>query len=270
MDFVCFNGIFLSANEPLFTAQNNGFRYGDGVFETMKIYKAKIFLEQFHYDRLFLSLKMLQIENSLMAPDLSQLILELCGKNNCEDLGRVRLAVFRNSENKAEFVIEAFSISDEVNKWNENGLTIDLYPYARKNPDAFSNLKTANFLPYVLASLFAKERGIDDAIVLNAFNNIADSSKANIFLIKRNEIFTPAMHQGCVSGVMRRFLLDELKKNGYRIHQQEISEEQLLEADEVFLTNSIHDIRWVQKFRDKNYSANQTFLIYQRIISPLY
>lgn len=270
MNFVFFNGNFLPADKPLFSSQNRSFRYGDGVFETMKIYNGKILLDQFHYDRLFLSLKMLQIENTLESSDLSQLILELCSKNDCIALGRVRLAVFRNDQNKAEFVIEAFPLLREVIEWNEKGLTIDLYPYARKNADAFSNLKTANFLPYVLAELFAKERGLDDTIVLNAFNQLADSSKANIFLIKKNEIFTPALHQGCVSGVLRRFLFDELKKNNYRIHQQEISERQLLEADEVFLTNSIYDIRWVEKFRDKNYSSEQVFSIYQKIILPLY
>jgi branched-chain amino acid aminotransferase len=270
MDFVCFNRNFLPANEPLFTPQNRSFRYGDGLFETIKIYQSKIILEQFHYDRLVLGLKMLQIENTLNASELSQLILELCKKNNCVDSARVRLAVYRNQENKAEFLIEAFPLSNEINQWNENGLTIDLYPYARKNPDAFSNLKTANFLPYVLAEIFAREKGVDDAVVLNAFNFIADSSKANIFLIRKHEVFTPALHQGCVSGVMRRFLFDELKKNGYRIRQDEISEEQLLEADEIFLTNSIYDIRWVQKFRGKTYSSEQTFTIYQKIISPLY
>lgn len=270
MDFICINGNFLPAEEPLFTANNRSFRYGDGVFETIKIYKEKIVLDQFHYDRLLLGLKMLQIDHDLSSPSLSSYILELCKKNNCSESARVRLAVYRNAEGKAEFVIEALPLSNDVNEWNEKGLTIDLYPYARKNADAFSNLKTANFLPYVLAELFAKERGIDDAIVLNAFNNIADSSKANIFLIKKNEIFTPAMHQGCVSGVMRRFLLDELKKNGYRTNQREVSEQELLEADEVFLTNSVYDMRWVQRCRDKTYPSEQSFSIYQKIIASLY
>jgi branched-chain amino acid aminotransferase len=270
MNFICFNEKFLSADEPLFTSQNRGFRYGDGVFETIKVYKSKILFEQFHYDRLFLGLKMLQIQHDLISSNLTSQILELCGKNYCIELARVRLAVYRSNENKAEFVIEALPLSIEVNRWNEKGLAIDLYPYARKNPDTFSNLKTANFLPYVLAELFSKEKGIDDAIVLNAFNNIADSSKANVFLIRKNEIFTPAMHQGCVSGVMRRFLLDELKRSGYRTHQQEITEQQLLDADEVFLTNSIYDMRYVERFRDKIYSQQQGFSIYQRIISPLY
>lgn len=270
MEFVCFNGNFLPANESLFTAQNRSFRYGDGLFETIKVYQSKILFEQFHYDRLFLGLKMLQIENALNGLELSRLIIELCQKNNCIRLARVRLAVYRGQGNKSEFVIEALSLCKEMNQWNESGLTVDLYPFARKSPDTFSNFKTANFLPYVLAEIFAKEKSLDDAIVLNAFNKIADSSKANLFVIKKNEISTPALHQGCVSGVMRRFLLDELKKNNYRVRQHEISEEDLLDADEVFLTNSIYDIRWVQNFREKTYSSQQTLAIYQKIISPLY
>jgi branched-chain amino acid aminotransferase len=269
MAFLCFNGDFLPHNEPVFTAQNRSFRYGDGVFETMKIYYGKIILDSFHFDRLFLSLKMLQIKNDWNKTDLAELVLELCKKNGCIDLARVRLAVFRNNGNRAEFVIEANAISADTNQWNEKGLTIDVYPYARKNPDAFSNLKTANFLPYVLAELFAKERGLDDALVLNASNFLCDTSKANIFLIRDNEIYTPALHQGCISGVMRRFLLEALKKNN-RIHQDEISEQQLLEADEVFLTNSIFDLRWVQKFRSKIYSGDQSFAIHRQIISALY
>lgn len=269
MDFVCFNGSFLPATEPLFTSQNRSFRYGDGVFETMKVCNEKIVLEQFHFERLILSLKLLQIKDTLDLLSLSRLILELCRRNNCLDLARIRLAAFRNNQNKVEIVIEAKSLTGEINQWNEKGWTIDLYPYARKSTDALSNLKTANFLPYVLAELYAKERGIDDAIILNAYNNLADTSKANIFLVINDEIFTPALNQGCVAGVMRRYLLDQLKNN-YRLHEAEISEEQLLAADEVFLTNSIFDIRWVEKFRQKIYTSSKALTLYQQIIAPLY
>jgi branched-chain amino acid aminotransferase len=267
---VCFNGRFVPSDEPLFSAENRSFRYGDGVFETMKVWKGNILLEQHHYERLFLSLRMLQIGNSLETTKLTDLVLQLCEGNNCGELARVRLAVFRTPTGEGEFVIEAVPLLQPMSWWNEDGLTIDLYPYARKNADAFSNLKTSNFLPYVLAELFAKEKGIDDAIVLNAFNRLADSSKANIFLIKRNEIFTPALHQGCVSGVLRRFLLEQLKDNGYRVHQGEVTEEELQDADEVFLTNSIYDIRWVKQYREKKYPSEQTRPIYEKLISPLY
>lgn len=270
MNSVCFNGEFLPSGEALFAAGNRSFRYGDGVFETIKVHRGRILLEQYHYDRLFFGLKLLKIRNTLEAKVLSNLVLELCLKNECVDLGRVRIAVFRNEEGATDFVIEAVVLSNEVNEWREQGLVIDLYPYARKNADAFANLKTANFLPYVLADLFAKEKGIDDAIVLNAFNFLADSSKANVFLVKGREIVTPALHQGCVSGVMRRYLVEQLKTNNYRIRQVEVSEKELLEADEVFLTNSIYDMRWVRQYKEKQYSPGKSYSIYQNIIRPLY
>ena len=270
MNSVCFNGDFLPASEGLFNAGNRSFRYGDGIFETIKVYNGKILLEQYHFDRMFLGIKLLKITSTVDTSVLSNLILELCRRNGCIESARVRLAVFRNYEGASEFVIEAGSLPGGVNEWQEQGLVIDLYPYARKNADAFANLKSANFLPYILAELFAKEKGIDDAIVLNAFNHLSDSSKANIFLVKGSEIFTPALHQGCVSGVMRRFLLEQLKTNNYRIRQDEVSEEELLEADEVFLTNSIYDMRWVTKYRDKLYAREKSYSIYQKIIAPLY
>lgn len=260
----------MSADQPLFTAQNRSFRYGDGVFETIKVYKSKILFEQFHFDRLFLGLRMLQINFSFRSEELSEAIRALCETNRCLQLARVRLTVYRDNQDQAGYVIEATSVSQDVNDWNGKGLAVGLFPYARKNADAFSNLKTANFLPYVLADLFAKENGLDDALVLNCFNNVADSSKANIFLLRNNEVYTPALHQGCVSGVMRRFLIDGLKEKGYRIHQEEISEQDLLSAEEMFLTNSIYDLRWVRSFKTKNYSCENTLAIYNQFISTIY
>lgn len=270
MNFVCFNGNFISADEPVFTSTNRSFRYGDGVFETMKLYKEKILFEKNHFERLMLGLKMLQIKNKMDVIQLIHEILELSKKNNCSGLARVRLAAYRNHQSEADYFIEAVPLSYEVNQWNSEGVTIDIYPYARKSADAFANLKTANFLPYVLADIYSKQNGLDDAIVLNTLNALCDSSKANIFLIKNRKIYTPALHQGCINGIRRRFLIDELKREGDGIFQTEVSVEDLSSADEVFLTNSLFDLRSVKSFRDKEYSSEQTYLIYKQLIQPLY
>lgn len=270
MNLVCFNGNFFSEREKLFSAQNRNFKYGDGLFETIKVYKGRILFGDFHFDRLFQGLKMLQIDHELRTEDLSKNLLELCSKNNCSQLARARLTVYRSESNQSEYVMEAVFLSKEKNEWNESGLKVGIYPYFRKTTDAFSNLKTANFLPYVMAERYAEEKGWNEAIVMNTDNFLAETSKANIFLVKENEIHTPALHQGCINGVVRRFLTDELKKRGYPIHQEEISEQELLEADEVFLTNSIYDIRWVKTYKNKNYSCTQTFSIYQQLIASMY
>jgi len=268
MNFVCFNGKYINDNELLFNAQNRSFRYGDGVFETIKVFQNNIMLADYHFDRLFTSLRLLQIgiDENFTAEELSKYIIQLCSKNQCSDLARVRLAVFRNKENKCEFIIEGFPLSIEVMKMNEIGLTIGLYPFVRKQCDVFANLKTANYLPYVMSEIYARERGWDQSIVLNSQNKICDASKANVFLILKNEIYTPALHQGCINGVMRRFIIERLKKSGFLVNQTEVDENMLLNADEVFLTNAIIGIKWVQQFKNVIYNNQITSKIFDELI----
>jgi branched-chain amino acid aminotransferase len=269
---ICFNGEFFPASQPILTAQNRSFKWGDGIFETMKISNGKILLGEYHFDRLFLSLKMLQIQFnvSFTSENLSSLIIDLCKKNNCLALARIRLAVYRTEENLAAYLIEAIPLSNDVNSWNEKGLVIDLYPLTRKQQDAFANLKSANYLPYVLAALYAEEKKLDEAIVLNSSNFICDASKANIFLVSKQEIQTPALHQGCINGVMRRHMITGLKSLNWKIKQDEVTESDLLNADELFLTNAIHGLRWVRSFRNKSYTSQQSKSIFTTLIAPLY
>ena len=117
-----------------------------------------------------------------------------------------------------------------------------------------------------MGTLFAKKEKCNDAIILNQNKNIADTNIANLFLIKDNTIFTPALTEGPIAGVMRGWLIKELKNEGYDIREEMISEEMLMNADEVFLTNSIYNIRWVSSIGDKNYSLNNILEIYTRLM----
>jgi branched-chain amino acid aminotransferase len=270
MNFVCFNGKFFPAGEPLLDISNRSYKWGDALFETMKLSRGKILLNDLHFERLFLGLRLLGIGINLQKDVLEEQLIQLCEKNNCLDLARIRLAVFRDETGQSGYSIEALPLAKEAVSWNPQGVSLTLYPLARKVQDVFSNLKSASFLPYVLASLYASQNGFDDALVLNAENAIADSSKANIFLCKDGELFTPALHQGCVSGIMRRFVIEHCKKYGIVVHQDIITESDLLAADEVFLTNAIQGIRWVKLFKEKAYEFEKTKALYQQILSPLY
>jgi branched-chain amino acid aminotransferase len=269
---VCFNGAFFPADTPLLSVQNRSYKWGDGVFETMKVFRSRLLLEDLHFERLFISLQLVGIEKdgAFSPARLVTQILELCRQNNCLHHARIRLAVFRNEANKAEYSIEATPLDETINQWQEEGQGITLYPYARKSMDAFANLKSANFLPYVLAQRYAVERGVDDAVVLNANHFLCDSSKANLFLIKEKNICTPALHQGCVNGVMRRVVLEEAKRQGFRLHQGEVSEDDLLRADEVFLTNAIQIIRWVKTYKEKQYACTQTRLLFDAVTATIF
>lgn len=272
MTFVSFNGELYPSDAPLFSAQNRSFRYGDGLFETMKVLNERIILSSYHFDRLWLGLHMLQISQpqSFNREDLAEAIIDLCQKNNMQQSARVRLAVFRNDENSAEFVIETMPLPTDTNQLNEKGWSLELYPFARKSCDAIGNLKTANYLIYILAGRYAQEKGFDECLVLNTENNLCDASKANIFLVHENSIYTPALHQGCVNGVMRRYLVEQIKDLGIPVYQREITEDQLLQADEVFVTNAISGIRWIASYRDKQYGNILIKDIYQNIIAALF
>lgn len=275
--FICLNGKILRAEDPVLLASNRGYRYGDALFETMKVASKNILLETYHFERLFAGLQLLQFEmpKLLTREKLCKEVLLLAEKNNCGDLARIRLSVFRGNggvydeERTPQYLIECWPLNESLNRLNENGLIIDVFPAARKSCDSFSHLKSANYLPYTMAAIYAKANKLNDCLVLNTDGNIADATIANVFLIKEGVVITPGPDQGCVNGVMRRHLLEKMKDAGYSIQENPVSVSTLEEADEVFLTNAISGIRWVKQFREKVYSNNLTVEIYNRFIKTI-
>lgn len=275
--FICLNGKILRAEDPVLLASNRGYRYGDALFETMKVASKNILLETYHFERLFAGLRLLQFEvpKLLTREKLCKEVLLLAEKNNCGDLARIRLSVFRGNggvydeERTPQYLIECWPLNESLNRLNENGLVIDVFPAARKSCDSFSHLKSANYLPYTMAAIYAKANKLNDCLVLNTDGNIADGTIANIFLIKEGVVITPGPDQGCVNGVMRRHLLEKMKDAGYSIQENPVSVSTLEEADEIFLTNAISGIRWVKQFREKVYSNNLTVEIYNRFIKTI-
>jgi len=267
----------MTAEEPALFADNRGYRYGDGLFETMKMIHGKIILSSFHFERLFASLSLLKFEvpKLFTKENLQQQIVQLCQKNKCDQLARVRLSVFRGNgglydgDRELQYIIECWPVNNSVNEINENGLLIDIFPDAKKSCDVFSNLKSANFLPYTMAALYAKENKLNDCLVLNTAGNIADTTIANIFIIKEGVITTPALNEGCVNGVMRRYLLQKLQNSGYNIGESSIKIFDIENADEVFLTNAINGIRWVKQFKNKMYRGTETMRLHNSIIHTI-
>ncbi len=278
MNYICFNGKIQPGDHPALLVSNRGYRYGDGLFETIRVVNEKIPLAQYHFERLFSGLELLQFEipKLFTTEKLIGEILNLCKKNKCEYLARVRLSVFRgngglNDNDKVlQYVIESWPLDESVNKLNENGLVIDIYQGAKKSCDAFSNLKSANFLPYNMAALYAKENKLNDCLLLNNNGNIADSTIANLFIIKDDVIFTPSLSEGCISGVMRRYLIEKLRSMDFELQEEALTIKNLEEADEVFLTNAIKGIRWVKQFRDKIYPNINTMKIYEQISKKIF
>lgn len=277
MNQICFNGKLLPAAEPVLTATSRGYRYGDGLFETMKVQHDQVLLESLHFERLYSGLSLLKISlpAHVTPARLKEEILRLCTKNQCGQMARVRLSVSRGTGGlydgnpPADYIIECWPLDPSANQLNDNGLVIGVYPDVRKSCDQFSRLKSASFQPYVMGALYAKEQQLNDCLILNTAGNIADSTIANLFLVKEGRLLTPALSEGCIDGVMRRHLIAELSKAGEGVKETIITTAMLPEADEIFLTNAIKGIRWVRQFGDKQYSNERTVHIYDRFLRTI-
>lgn len=272
MSSICINGKILPADKPALMVDNKSYRYGDGLFETMKVINERISLEDYHFERFFSGLKQMGFEIPALVTKekLSQHILFLCEKNNCDVLGRVRVSVFRGNggiyeDNDLQYVIECWPVDESINQLNENGFVIDVYPDARKSCDKFSNIKSSNYLPYVMAARYAKENKLNDCLVLNMYDRIADGTIANIFLIKDKKISTPSLTEGCVNGIMRRYLMEQ-----YEVKEIVLTIEDVLSADELFLTNAMYGIRWVKQFRHKTYRNLKTAKMHDELLKALW
>jgi branched-chain amino acid aminotransferase len=274
--FINYNGTIYEEGQAVLAITDHSYRYGDGLFETMKMMKGEIMFKDLHFERLYSGLKILKfnVPPLFTKQNIEDQIKGLCRKNNCGGLARLRLSVSRGSgglydcDNKFSYVIgcwplEQKSIRENAGLAEGQGLVIDIFPDARKSIDAFSNLKSANYLPYVMAAVWARENRLDDALILNQHNRICDATIANVFWIKTNTVYTPPLSEGCVAGVMRRRILD-LGFGDFTIKEAVITEDTLLNADEVFLTNVTTGIRWVQRCGHKVYSNTITSKIFTK------
>lgn len=274
MRFINYNGNLINENEPIVGANNRGLRYGDGLFETISYKNGNFVLLDAHLNRLWLGMKLLQFDiptlftKSYITDQLNKLVLK-----NKEEASRVRLMVFRGDgglydpENlKPHFIIQSWPLQTITHELNNNGLDLCIYRDAHKSCDVFSNIKHNNYLPYFMGALYAKKQKCNDAIILNQMGNVCDSTIANIFLIKDKRILTPALQEGCVAGTMRHFLIHTLQALNYEVMETTVPVDMLANADEVFLTNAIYNIRWVKSIENTQYGFAETQKIFYQLI----
>lgn len=258
--FFTYNDKTYKEGTGIILSDNRSLKYGDGLFETLKILNGRIQLSTYHFERLFSGMELLEFEipNYFTEGYLKNKIAELSKKNQ-HTIARVRLMVFRGSgglydaeNHHPNYIIQTWDIENS-RELNSNGIIIDIYQHAKKSCDNFANLKSNNFLPYVMAAIHAKKIRVNDCILLNNYERICDTTIANIFIIKDDIIYTPPLSEGCIDGVMRRFIIEQFRQSEFSFIEKPITVEELENADEIFLTNSIRGIQWVKEFRGIKY-----------------
>lgn len=272
INYIHYNGNLLPESEFSIALTNRSFRYGDGIFESIKIINGIPLFYEDHLRRLLLGLKTLKIsfpQNQI--PDFEALIFKTCQANNIHKGGIARLIVYRNEGGKylptndnANFIIET-SASENDFIWSKENLNIGIYPEVVKPLNILSSIKSNNAQLFVLAAIFAQENKLDDALILNENHQIIEATSSNLFWIQDQTIHTPPLESGPLPGVMRKHILLLTRKIGYSTREICPSEEALLNADEIFLTNSISGVKAVTGFKQKRYYRNQSLKIVKEL-----
>lgn len=268
-EYINFNGEVFEKDEFSLKLSNRAFRFGDSIFETIRVFDGKIIFIDHHFSRLINSLNIVKISipkyftKDFFSSEIIKLIK--CHKNNN---ARIRFTIYRKSSSSIYFV-DANDEFDYVIEYSEmpensfgNGLDdyeVDIFEDIKKDTGVLSQIKSNNVLLHSIAGSVAREKSINNIILINQNYCLTEAVNANVFIVKNQEIITPRLSDGCVDGIIRKILINliRLDKN-YIIIERSISKEELLTCDEVFITNSIIGIQSIDKYRSTKYSRRIT------------
>ncbi|TXG35795.1 aminotransferase class IV [Seonamhaeicola maritimus] len=259
-----FNGNILDNNKVL-SIENRGFAYGDALFETIKVSHGKILFLEDHYFRLMASMRIMRMEipMSFTMEYIEEQILKTLESNSLSKSSvRAKFTVFRNegglytpSTNDIGYIISIKVLEDDFYTLNDAFYEVDLFKDYYMSPTLLSTLKSNNKALNIVGSIYAKENNLNNCLILNTNKQVVEALNGNVFLVKGNTIKTPPIEDGCLKGIMRKQIIEILKKvEEYDVVEASISPFEIQKADEVFITNVIVGIQPISKYRKKLFS----------------
>jgi branched-subunit amino acid aminotransferase/4-amino-4-deoxychorismate lyase len=260
--YVNSNGVILPNNGATISAGNRSYLYGDGLFESVRIMNGKPINVSNHFNRIQEGAKALRMRLPVYYTPLffEEKIQELIEKSEIKEGGKCRISIDRSSggtyfpeTNEVSYFIEVYPYEANYFELNSKGLEIDISIDMKKQNNFLANYKTKNGLLYVMTAISAKEKQLDDLLISNEKGVIIESSNSNLFVVSNGVLYTPGLDEGCLAGTMRMQIINLAIKHGVKVYECAILPQNLLAADEIFLTNAIRGISWVGGYRTKRY-----------------
>lgn len=255
----------IQENSAVLIDSNRGFLFGDSVFETIKVLDNKVLFLEDHYFRLMASMRIcrMEIPMNFTMEYFEEQILKLIATFSDSNSYRVRFSVYRDSDGfylpktrNVQFIVAASSLNSDLYAIGKESYEVELYKDFYVSKQLLSTLKTNNKMLQITGSIFADENGYDNCLVLNDEKNVVEALQSNLFMKTGNVVVTPPVSDGCLNGIMRKQILELLKKiEGIEVKEASISPFDLQKADELFLTNVISGIQPITKYRKKEYTA---------------
>lgn len=252
------NGRLVPKNQAMVSVYDHGLLYGDGVFEGIRVYRGKIFKCQSHMERLYRCAEKIHLRIPVEPEQMVQLQRDCIAANKLTD-GYIRLVVTRGYgtlglDPRKCPIPGVVCIADQISLYKpefyESGMRVVVAKRPKTPiPCLDPRIKSLNYLNNILAKVEAIEHGCDEAIMLSLDGYVTECTGDNIFVIKNGRIFTPPLVSGerewggLLEGVTRRFVKEELApKCGMAVEEKLMRIEEVLEADEVFLTGTAAEI----------------------------
>ena len=241
-----FNRRFIPEKQVRISAFDRGLLYGDGVFETMRIYGGRFFWLDQHLLRLQHGLKRLGIKIPYNRIELEFFLRELVIRNGVKD-GFARIVVTRG-EGLLGFSPRGSGTPQIVMVARPRNLET----WQRRHPiwrlcvvDHVVHglgFKTLSYLPHVLAKQTAEKNGYEDPILLNPKGEVMEAAASNIFIVGERFLWTPPLSSGCLEGVTRKAVLKIAEQSKIRVSQKPMPASALKKVKEIFITNSLLEI----------------------------
>ena len=249
-EIVFLNGSLVPKGDAKISIDDRGFLLGDGVFETMRSYGGKVFRLDKHLKRLFDSLAIIHLQIPYQQEELAQAVYDTLKTNQLQE-AYIRLTVTRGQGGKGidpsekpspTIVIVAREFIPYPEQVYKEGLKTGISGIKQNLSSSIARIKSLNFLDHILARIEARERGLDEAILLNTEGFVCEGAVSNIFLVKNGNVITPDRESGILPGVTREVIIELALREGIRIEERKVKPSELKEADECFLTNTLMEV----------------------------
>jgi branched-chain amino acid aminotransferase len=252
MEKVFLNDKLVDINKACISVTDSGFLYGAGLFETMRSHNGVVFALKDHLERLFASADVLSISNPYDREFITEAIIELLRANKLTD-ARLRLTLTNGpmteseEQRKSTLLITAAKFRSYPPEYYKKGVMVVLCPFKQNPIDPASGRKTTSYFSRMIALNLAHQKRAAEAIWFTSDNRLAEGCISNVFLVKDSELYTPPINTPVLPGVARKAVCWLATQNSIKFTEKDLTIDDLLGADEIFLTNVIMQVMPITK-----------------------
>jgi branched-subunit amino acid aminotransferase/4-amino-4-deoxychorismate lyase len=248
---VFLNDDLVDIDKACISVTDSGFLYGAGLFETMRSHNAVVFALRDHLDRLFFSAGLLSVNISYDRGHITDAISRVLRANELTD-ARLRLTLSsgpmtESEQRKSTLLITATQLRPYPPEYYKNGVLVVLCPYRQNPQEPTYGHKTTSYLPRMIALNLAHQKRAAEALWFTTDNRLAEGCVSNVFLVKDSVLYTPPIKTPVLAGVARKTVCQIAFSQSIELVEKDLSIDDVLVADEIFLTNVIMQVMPVVK-----------------------